>query len=141
LFEKFGKAFGSKARPHVVKRLTRELKPLLAQGCDLEVDVLPELVEVGRKLRNSLSPGLFSAIAAQCRDRRDGRLAAQKAHRERAARPAQVAVARDSPAGEAWERWRRAAEGRGWPWSARGGGFWFFDSEWPPGMAAAEARA
>jgi hypothetical protein len=43
-----------------------------------------------------------------------------------------VRVERDSPAGRAWEAYRRANGGRGVPWEA-GGGHWGFETEFPPG--------
>ena len=52
--------------------------------------------------------------------------------------PPQVKVSRFSKAGEAWEAYRRATAGKGVPWEA-GRGFWYFPSEWPPAAAAKEA--
>ena len=134
LFEKFSHALGSKARPHIVKRLVRELRPSIEEGCDLDVDVLPELKEIRAKLSGSLSPGMFGRIIAQVRDRRDGRLAAQKAH---AARPRMFFVEADTAP---WRAWVAAGHkpGLNYAHAVVGGrkvAGWEFESEWPPGSA------
>jgi hypothetical protein len=139
LFEKFASALGAKARPHVVKRLVRELLPALDDGCDLDVDVLPELKEIRAKLSGSLSPGMFSRIAAQIRDRRDGRLAAQKAY---AARPKRIFVAKETAQ---WRAWVAAGHKPGLSCRGISAGAvaegWEFESEWPQGVSTREGAA
>jgi hypothetical protein len=140
LIERISGVLDGKAAAGVAARLARLTRPLLAEGASLEADVLAELREIRAKASGELRAGAVGWIVEQIRDRRDGRLAAQKA-RAGPAPPARVFVARDTPAWRAWvaaghkpglvtrgTRDGRAVEG------------WSFESEWPP-PAAGEAAS
>lgn len=82
LFLKIKKAVGLGAEERVVRAGISRVREWLAENCDLERDVLPELADVGRALAAKGAPlRNFAApfLAQQIRARRDGRLAAQKA--------------------------------------------------------------
>ena len=118
--------------------MARSVRPLLADGASLEADVLPELREVRARLAGEMRAGLVDRVVGQIRDRRDGRLAAQRARGSAGPPPERCFVARDTPQ---WFAWVAAGHKPGLG-SARGAiagkacEGWYFDSEWPPPASA-----
>ena len=138
ILEKISAALGDKAAPGVAARMARSVRPLLADGASLEADVLPELREVRARLAGEMRAGLVDRVVGQIRDRRDGRLAAQRARGSAGPPPERCFVARDTPQ---WFAWVAAGHKPGLG-SARGAiagkacEGWYFDSEWPPPASA-----
>jgi hypothetical protein len=100
LIAKIGKALGPRVEARVTRRGLPVVRGWLAEGLDLDLDVLPELAEVSRKLKQplrTLAPEQNPFIREQMLARRDGRLAAQKARGGAPEPPDRVFVAVDTP--------------------------------------------
>jgi uncharacterized protein YdaU (DUF1376 family) len=134
LIGKIQKALGPKAPPNVVRSGLPLLRSLLAEGCDLERDLLVELSDIGSHLTAPLRTMNAPRWAEQVRARRDARLAAP----ERRPPPKLVFVAIETPQWQAWDAEYKRLQGKSPPTGKDGKG-WHFPSEWPPGHAADQA--
>jgi hypothetical protein len=83
VFSRIKKVLGAKGEERVIRAGLATVRVWLAEGCDLEADVLTELAEVARHASRPLATFRAEFLGAQVRLRRDGRLAAQKAHEAR----------------------------------------------------------
>jgi hypothetical protein len=128
LFQKVKSALGPKAPEPVVRLGIGSIRHWLAQGFDLERDVLPELRDIGSHLNQPLrtmnSPRWGEQVAA----RHKARVAREKAN---AAVPKLVFVEQGSPQWDAWKAYR----GKGSPTCEKAGkAGWWFAAAWPPGF-------
>jgi DNA-binding Lrp family transcriptional regulator len=136
LIQKVSKALGPAAPRQVVRAGVPLVKAWLVDGCDLDLDVLPELVDIVRHLTSPLRTMNAPRWADQVRARRDARLAAPEA------KPVTrtVFVAIETPQWEAWDAEYKRLKGKSPPTGKDGRG-WHFPSEWPPGRAPAADEA
>ena len=83
VFSRIKRVLGAKGEERVIRAGLATVRVWLAEGCDLEADVLTELAEVARHASRPLATFRAEFLGAQVRLRRDGRLAAQKAREAR----------------------------------------------------------
>lgn len=133
LFEKVKSAIGSKASASAVLAALPALRELLAEGCDLERDVLAELRVIGQHAKRSIGRLDAEFVANQIRARRDARLKLPATGSAGAAVAAKVFVEVETPQWEAWDAYRKSKGLRSSPINQDGKG-WYFESEWPPGF-------
>jgi hypothetical protein len=90
LVSRIKRALGAKGEERTIRAGLPVVRSWLAEGCELEADVLPELADVATHASRPLATFRAEFLGRQVRARRDGRLVAGKA---RAAAPERVFVA------------------------------------------------
>ncbi len=108
------------------------VRQLMAEGCDLQRDIVPAVRGFTGGLREPLKTWKAQAIRdAACRAR-------DKSRREGIPAVAVRPVVCHKPGTPQYEAWLAHQGKRSFPGGAGG---WYFPSEWPPGHGASESRA
>ena len=116
-------ALGPATERHVAIAGLPTVRAWIKNGCDLELDVLPELFLIGKKSKDRGVGRLdLDWINAQVMARRKGRSMTP------VVAPPTFFVKIETPQWEAW----RAYRGKSLPTNSAGTGY-YFPSEWPPG--------